>query len=183
MSKESTNYFRQGLGQLQEAVGPAKRRRVRYAQFCRSQTNDQPPAQRILLLPALGLLPQPGQRRLAQCVEPALASPALEALQAAGPAVANNPRAGAMWASRRLGEPRLHEMLDLGLVVPDAQRLAQIGLLGRCQPRHRRQPPLQFCRIHRKPRMPATRGHKAKSDTAVAHGVTHHELTRKEPYL
>ena len=35
--------------------------------------------------------------------------------------------------------------------------------------------------FHRRLRKPATRGHKAKSDTVVAHGVSHHELTRKEP--
>ena len=28
---------------------------------------------------------------------------------------------------------------------------------------------------------PATRGYWGKSDAAVAHGVSHHELTRKEP--
>ena len=62
-----------------------------------------------------------------------------------------------------------------------AQCLEKIGLLNRRQPRHRRQPTLQFCRIHRTLRKPTTRGHEAKSDTGVAHGVIHHELTRKEP--
>ena len=44
-----------------------------------------------------------------------------------------------------------------------------------------RQPPLQFCCLARKLRKPATRGHEAEVDTAVAHGVSHHEITRKEP--
>jgi len=63
-----------------------------------------------------------------QAAQPSPAVPRLPALLATR---AHNPRAGAMWASRRLGEPRVHEMLDLGLVVPCAQRLGQIDLPGR----------------------------------------------------
>ena len=53
-------------------------------------------------------------------------SPAVPRLPAQSATRAHNPRAGAMRARRRLGEPRVHEMLDLGLVVPGAQRLGQL---------------------------------------------------------
>ena len=137
-------------------------------------------SQHIFLLQPLGLHTQPGQRGLAQRVEGTLASPALVALQAAGAAVANDPRAGAMGASRQPGEPQVHELPYLGPVDPGAQRTEQLHPLGWRQPRHRRQPPLQFCRIHRKLQKPTTRGHGAKSGAEVAHGVSHHELMSKE---
>ena len=170
------------LGQLQEAMPPAKRRRGRHTQLGRSNANDQAAGQHTLLLQPLGLHTQASQRGLAQRIESALATSALIALQAAGTAIANDPRAAAMRANRRSGEPRLNELTNLGLVIPSAKRIEQLGLLGRRQPRHRRQPPLHLCRIHRKLQKPATRGYRAKSDAEVAHSVSYHYLMIKEPF-